>query len=124
MVDDLLIFNATSFKHRGSNMNSKDTLKRVQQDKKDEREEQIKTKAFNIGWLTVTVVLLLLIILRHYFNEQSMDLMMILMAQSASYSFYIHFKLRKQNGYLAVGIISTIAFFLSLAALLSQYEVY
>lgn len=105
-------------------MNSKDILKKAQQESKDEREEHIKTKAFRIGWLSVTAVMLFLIIFRTYYNESAIDLLMILMAQTAAVSFYQYFNIRDKKGYLYTGIISIIAVFLSLAALLSQYGVY
>lgn len=92
-------------------MNNKDILKRAQQENKDEREEQIKTKAFHVGWLTVIVVMLFLIFFRNYFNESANDILMILMAQVASFSFYLYFKLRHRKGYLISGIMGTVAFF-------------
>jgi hypothetical protein len=49
---------------------------------------------------------------------------MILMAQTAAVSFYQYINMRDKKIYLFAGIISTIAVFLSLAALLSQYGVY
>lgn len=105
-------------------LNNKDILKKAQQEKKDEREEHIKTKAFRIGWLSVSTVMLFLIFIRYYYDETAIDLVMILMAQTAAVSFYQYFNIRNRKGYLFSGIISTIAFFLSLAALLSQYGVY
>ena len=105
-------------------MNNKEVLRKARQERKDEREEQIKVKAFQIGWLSVTVVILFLIIFRYLYNESVTDMMMILMAQTAAVSFYQYFNIRGSRAYLVVGIISTIAVFLSLAALLSQYGVY
>lgn len=42
-------------------MKKEDILKKAQQGKTDEREEEINTKAFRIGWMGVSVVMLLLI---------------------------------------------------------------
>jgi len=105
-------------------MNKKDILKKAQQEKNDEREEHIKVKAFHIGWLSVTVVMLFLIIFRSFYNESASDIIIILMAQTAAVSFYQYFNIRDKKGYLFTGIISTIAVFLSLVALLHQYGVY
>lgn len=105
-------------------MNKKDILQKAQQEKNDEREEHIKAKAFHIGWLSVSAVMLFLIIFRSIFNESASDLIMILMAQAAAASFYQYSNMRDKKGYLFAGILSTIAVFLSLAALLSQYGVY
>lgn len=105
-------------------MNSKDILKKAQQEKNDEREEHIKIKAFHIGWMSVSVVMIFLIIFRSLYNESASDILMILMAQTAAVSFYQYFNMREKKSYLFAGIISTIAVFLSLAALLSQYGVY
>ncbi|UQZ74964.1 hypothetical protein C2I17_10565 [Niallia circulans] len=105
-------------------MSKKDILKKAQQEKKDEREEHIKVKAFHIGWLSVSVVMLFLIIFRGLYNESASDILMILMAQTAAISFYQYFSIRNKIGFLFTGIISTIAFILSLAALLSEYGVY
>lgn len=105
-------------------MYKKDILKKAQQEKNDEREEHIKIKAFHIGWVSVSVVMLFLIILRNLYNESASDIIMILMVQTAAVSFYQYFNMRDKKGYLFTGIISTIAFFLSLAALLSQYGVF
>jgi len=105
-------------------MNNKDILKKVRQEKNDEREEHIKIKAFHIGWLSVSAVMLFLIIFRSIYNESSSDIIMILMTQTAAVSFYQYFNMRDMKSYLFAGIISTIAAFLSLAALLSQYGVY
>lgn len=105
-------------------MDNEDILRKAQQEKNDEREEYIKVKAFHIGWLSVSVVMLLLIILRSIYNESASDIMMILMAQTAAVSFYQYFNLRDKKIYLIAGIISTVAVFISIAALLSQYGVY
>ncbi|RXJ04433.1 hypothetical protein DS745_03340 [Anaerobacillus alkaliphilus] len=105
-------------------MNRKDILKKAQQEKKDEREEHVKTKAFQIGWLSVTAVILFLIIFRTFNNEFVSDILMILAAQTAAVSFYQYFNMRDRKGYLFTGIMCTIAVFLSFAALLSQYGVY
>lgn len=105
-------------------MNKEDILKKAQQEKYDEREEQIKIKAFHIGWLSVSAVMLFLIIFRFLYNESASDIIMILMAQTAAVSFYQYFNMREKKGFLVTGIVSTIAVFLSLAALLSQYGVF
>lgn len=106
------------------NMSNKDILKKAQQEKNDEREEHIKVKAFHIGWISVSAIMLLLIIFRTIYKEPASDLVMILMAQTAAVSYYQYFNLREQKGYLVTGIFSTVAVFISLAALLSQYGVY
>jgi len=105
-------------------MNNKDILKKARQAKNDEHEEHIKIKAFQIGWLSVSAVMLFLIIFRSIYNESASDIMMILMTQTAAVSFYQYFNIRDKKSYLFAGIVSTIAVFLSLAALLSQYGVY
>jgi len=105
-------------------MDNEDILRKAQQEKNDERKEYIKVNAFYIGWLSVSVVMLLLIILRSIYNESTSDIMMILMAQTAAVSFYQYFNLRDKKIYLIAGIISTVAVFISIAALLSQYGVY
>jgi uncharacterized membrane protein YjjP (DUF1212 family) len=105
-------------------MNKKEILKKAQQEKNDEREEHIKIKAFHVGWLSVSAVMLFLIIFRSLYNEPASDIIMILMAQTAAVSFYQYINMRDKKIYLFAGIISTIAVFLSLAALLSQYGVY
>lgn len=105
-------------------MNKKDIiLKKAQQERNDEREEHIKTKAFRIGWFGVTAVMLFLIFFRYYHNESANDILMILMAQTAAVSYYSYFNIREKKSYLFAAILSTIAIFLSLAALLSQYGV-
>lgn len=105
-------------------MVNKEILKKAQQEKNDEREEHIKIKAFHIGWLSVSAVMLFLIFLRFLNNESTSDILMILMAQATATSFYQYFNMRDKKRYLFAGIIGTIAVFLSLAALLSQYGVY
>lgn len=105
-------------------MHSKDILKKARQEKNDEREEHIKIKAFHIGWLSVSAVMLFLIIFRSIYNESAIDIIMILMTQIAAVSFYQYFNIRDKKSYLFAGIISTIVVLLSLAALLSQYGVY
>ena len=105
-------------------MENKDILRRAQQEKNDEREEHIKIKAFHIGWLSVSAVMLFLIILRSLYNESASDILMILMTQTAAVSFYQYFNMRDKKSYLFAGILSTIAVLLSFAALLSQYGVY
>jgi hypothetical protein len=105
-------------------MNSQDILKKARQEKNDEHEEHIKVKAFHIGWLSVSAVMLFLIIFRSIYNESAIDIIMILMTQTAAVSFYQYFNIRDKKSYLFAGIISTIAVLLSLAALLSQYRVY
>ncbi len=105
-------------------MDNKEILKRVQQEKFDEREEQIASKAFRIGWIGASAAMLFLIVLRSFYNESAIDLVMILMAQATTVSFYQYYNMRDKKSYLFAGIISTIAFLLSLAALLSQYGVY
>lgn len=105
-------------------MNNKDILKKARQEKKDEREERINMKAFHIGWLSVSVVMLFLIIFRSLHGEPASDIMMILATQLASSSFYQYFNIRDKKIYLFAGIICTVAVFLSLAALLSQYGVF
>ena len=105
-------------------MNSQDILKKARQEKNDEHEEHIKVKAFHIGWLSVSAVMLFLIIFRSIYNESAIDIIMILMTQIAAVSFYQYFNIRDKKSYLFAGIISTIVVLLSLAALLSQYGVY
>lgn len=105
-------------------MDNEDILKKAQQEKNDEREDHIKVKAFHIGWISVSVVMMFLIIFRFLYNEPASDILMILMAQTAAVSFYQYFNMRDKIGYLITGIVSTLAIFLSLAALLSQYGVY
>lgn len=105
-------------------MNNKDILKRARQEKIDEREAHIRIKAFHIGWLSVSAVILFLTIFRSIYSESSSDILMILMTQIAAVSFYQYFNMRDKKIYLVAGIISTVAVFLSLAALLSQYGVY
>lgn len=105
-------------------MDKNEILKRAQQERKDEREEHIKVKAFHISWFSVSVVILFLIIFRFANNEYASDILMILMAHTAVNAFYQYYSLRSKEIYLYTGIISTVAFFLSLAALLSQYGVY
>ena len=105
-------------------MNSQDILKKARQEKNDEHEEHIKVKAFHIGWLSVSAVMLFLIIFRSIYNESAIDIIMILMTQTAAVSFYQYFNIRDKKSYLFAGIISTIVVLLSLAALLSQYGVY
>ena len=105
-------------------MDKNEILKKAQQERKDEREEHIKVKAFHIGWFSVSVVILFLVFFRVAHNESASDILMILMAHTAVNAFYQYFSLRSKQMFLFTGIISTIAFFLSLAALLSQYGVY
>lgn len=105
-------------------MNSNEILKKAQQERNDEREEHIKVKAFHIGWISVSIVMIFILIFRRFHNESASDILMILMAQTAAVSFYQYFNIRDNKGYLFTAIISTIAFALSFAALLSQYGVY
>lgn len=105
-------------------MNNKEILRKAQAERNDEREEQIKIKAFHIGWISVSLVMLFLIIFRSIYNESAIDLVMILMAQTAAVSFYQYVNIREKKKYLFCGIISSFAMFIALAALLSQYGVY
>ena len=105
-------------------MNKEEILRKAQQEKNDEREEQIKVRASHIGWISVIAVILFIIIFRKWHGESIMDIAMIVMAQSAAVSFYQYAKMREKKGYLFSGVISIIAFFLAFAALLSEYGVY
>jgi len=105
-------------------MDRKDILRKAQEEGHDEREEQIKDKAFHIGWISVSLVLLFLIVFRSIYNESASDILMILMAQIGSISFYQYFKIREKRAYLFAGIGCILALFLALAALLSEYGVY
>ncbi|SEN51905.1 hypothetical protein SAMN04488134_101269 [Amphibacillus marinus] len=107
-----------------NHINNQEILKKARQEKTDEREEYIKNKAFNIGWISVSAIILVLILLRLLNNESANDLLMIIMAQTAASSFYQYAYMRDRKIYLVAGIISTIAVLLSLAALLSQYGVF
>ena len=105
-------------------MKKEDILKKAQAEQKDEREEEINTKAFRIGWMGVTVVMLILILLRSIFNESAIDIVMILMVQTAAASFYQYSKMRDKKIYLISGIIAIIAIILGFASLLSNYGIY
>ena len=105
-------------------MKKEDILKKAQQEKTDEREEEINTKAFRIGWMGVSVVMILLIFLRATFNETATDLVVVLLAQSAAASFYQYFEMRDKKLYLISGIMASIGVILGFASLLSSYGVY
>ncbi|MCC5908952.1 MAG: hypothetical protein JJT76_00720 [Clostridiaceae bacterium] len=105
-------------------MKKDDILRKVQYEKKDEREEQVKTKAFHVGWISVTAVMLFLIIWRSIHNESANDILMILMAQTSATSFYQYTKMPEKKMYLMGGILGIIGLGLALASLLSQYGVY
>jgi hypothetical protein len=105
-------------------MNKKDILERAQNEKNDEREDQVKITSFRIGWFVVLAIMLLLIGLRVYYNESSIDLVLILMAQTGVTSFYQYRYSNHQKIYLFNGIVCTLIALLSLAALLSQYGIY
>ncbi|MGX7108301.1 DUF6442 family protein [Facklamia miroungae] len=105
-------------------MKKEDILKKAQIEQKDEREEEINTKAFRIGWISVSVVMLLLIFLRSIFNESATDILIILMAQVAAASFYQYSKMPDKKIYLVGGIVAILAIILSFASLLSSYGVY
>lgn len=105
-------------------MNKEEILKQAQKEVKDEREEAINDKAFRMGWMAVTVIMLLLIAIRAYFNESAIDLIIVLMAQTAASSFYQYHKLPDRKIHLYSGIIAVIAIILGFAALLSSYGVY
>ena len=99
-------------------------LKKAQNENRDEREEMIKTKAFHIGWICVSLVMLLLIIIRGINNESANDIMMILMAQTSAVLFYQYVSIPTKKSYLVYGIIALIGFLLAFASLLSSYMVY
>ncbi len=105
-------------------MDKKDVLRKVRIERNDDREEHIKLKAFKIGWLGVSAVMLLLICFRAFHNEPSTDIMMILLTQIASGAFYQYINMPYKKSYLYTGIFGVIGFLLSIAALLSQYGVY
>ncbi|MGF3066105.1 DUF6442 family protein [Facklamia sp. P12945] len=105
-------------------MEKEDVLKKAQRAQKDERDEAINTKAFQIGWVGVSVVMLLLIVLRVIFNESAIDIMIILMAQVAAASFYQYSKMPDKKLYLVSGIIAILAIILGFASLLSSYGVF
>ncbi len=105
-------------------MKKDDILKKAQFEKKDEREEYFKTKAFHAGWIGVTAVMLFLIIWRGIHNESASDILMILMAQIAAASFYQYTKMPEKKMYLWGGVLSILGLGLALAGLLSQYGVY
>ena len=105
-------------------MKKDDILKKAQYEKKDEREEHVKTKAFHAGWIGVSAVMIFLIIFRSIQNESASDILMILMAQIGATSFYQYAKMPDKKTYLMGGIFSIIGLGLALASLLSQYGVY
>lgn len=105
-------------------MKKVDILKKAQAEQKDEREEEINTKAFRIGWMGVTAVMLLLLLLRSIINESAIDIVIIFMAQTAAASFYQYSKMRDKKIYLISGIVALIAIILGFATLLSIYGVY
>lgn len=105
-------------------MNKEEILKKAQTSKSDEREEQVKARSFQIGWISVTVMMLLLIAFRAYYNESSNDIVLILMAQSTAVSFYQYKHLERKKIYLVAGIMGCVAIALGFAALLSNYWVY
>lgn len=69
-------------------------------------------------------MMLALIAFRFYFNQLSTDLVMILMAQTATTSFYQYKHFNNKTSFLVAGIMSCIAIALGFAALLSEYGVY
>lgn len=101
-----------------------DTLKKSSTKSKIHRESQVKEKAYAIGWIGALTVMLLLIIWRTIHKESSVDIMMILFAQSATALFYQYRKIPGRKINLIGGILATIAFGLALAALLSEYGIY
>ncbi len=105
-------------------MKKESILKKAQYEKKDEREEHVKIKAFHAGWIGVTAVMIFLIIWRSIHNESASDILMILMAQIGAASFYQYTKMSEKKTYLMGGIFSIIGLGLALASLLSQYGVY
>lgn len=105
-------------------MKKEEILKKAQSEQKDEREEEINTKAFRIGRMGVTAVMLLLILLRFIFNESAIDIVIILMAQTAATSFYQYSKMRDKTIYLISGIVALMAVISGFASLLSNYGVY
>lgn len=105
-------------------MNKEEILKKAQSKRKDEREKEINTKAFRIGWMAVSIVMLILIALRAYYNETATDLVIVLMAQTAAASFYQYYKIPDQKIHLISGIIAVLAIILGFATLLSNYGIY
>ncbi len=72
----------------------------------------------------VTAVMILLILLRSIFNESAIDIVIILMAQTAAVSFYKYSKMRDKKIYLISGIVALMAVISGFASLLSNYGVY
>ena len=105
-------------------MNTKGISQKAHQEENDKREETISIKAFRIGWLSVTAVLIFLLTLRIVYAEPSNDIFMILLANLGATSFYEYYNMRDRKIYLFAGIISVILFFLFLTLLLRQYGVY
>lgn len=105
-------------------MEKNDVLRKAQNEGKDEREEEVKTRAFHIGWLCVSTVIVFLYIWRGIHDEPATDIFMILIAQSTANSLYQYFKLPEKKSYFAAGILGIIAFGMAFASLLSQYGVY
>lgn len=105
-------------------MKKTNILEKARHENKDEREEQVKIKAFHVGWISVSVVMLFLIIWRSVHNESSSDILMILLAQTGAASLYHYAKMPEKKVYLMGGILGIVGFGLAFAALLSQYGVY
>lgn len=105
-------------------MDKEEILEWEKKEVKDEREEAINDKAFRVGWIAVTVIMITLIFIRAYFNESAIDLIIVLMAQTAASSFYKYYKLPDRKIHFYSGILAVLAIILGFAALLSSYGVY
>ncbi|HZJ76588.1 MAG TPA: DUF6442 family protein [Oscillospiraceae bacterium] len=99
-------------------------MKKARYETEDEREEQVRTKAFHIGWIGASVVMLFLYIWRSIHDEPISDIFMILFAQNSAVLFYEYINIPEKKTYLVCGIISIIGFGLAFASLLKTYGIY
>jgi hypothetical protein len=105
-------------------MEKDEILNKGQCKDKDECEEQFKTKAFHIGWISVSVVVVFLIFWRGVHDEPINDLMMIIAAQLSAVAFYQYINMPEKKSYLVLGFLSAISFLYALLTLLRQYQVF
>ena len=106
-------------------MNRDVILEKARSSQSDEREVQIKINSFRIGWLGVSAVMLILIAIRAYFNEFSIEIVIILLAQTGATSFYqYNQKSKDRQKYMVAGVVSILGVLFGFYVLLSQYGVF
>jgi|GEM_PF-861713 len=105
-------------------MDKYEILRKAQQEQRDERAVELEMRAYMIGWISVSVLIMLLIVSKIFTGEQAYELIMLFWAQQASVSLFQYAKQREQKRFLVIGVFSVLLALGNLFLLLRYYGVF